>query len=69
MMGDTGSCGPCSELHVDLTPEGTEGKLLMLMMLYRVMEFRFHSIYFESDGSFRPCQNVKLNKVLKDLVQ
>jgi alanyl-tRNA synthetase len=27
-MGDTGPCGPCSEIHIDLTPDRTGAKLI-----------------------------------------
>lgn len=56
MMGDTGPCGPCSELHVDLTPNGdTDGKLVNMdsdqcIEIWNLVFIQFNA---EADGSFR----------------
>ncbi len=57
MMGETGPCGPCSELHVDLTPEGnTEGKLVnkgdaRCIEIWNLVFIQFNA---NPDGSFVP---------------
>ena len=63
MMGETGPCGPCSELHVDLTPEGdTQGRLVnkdsdQCIEIWNLVFIQYNA---ESDGSFRnlPARHV-----------
>jgi alanyl-tRNA synthetase len=57
MMGDTGPCGPCSELHVDLTPDGdTRGSLVnkddpRCIEIWNLVFIQFNA---NPDGSFAP---------------
>jgi len=61
MMGDTGPCGPCSEVHIDLRPEGERtqlpGKSLINKDDPRVMEI-WNLVFIQynalSDGSLEP---------------
>lgn len=63
MMGETGPCGPCSELHVDLTPDGDTKGALVNMDSDRCIEIWnlvFIQYNAEADGSFRdlPAKHV-----------
>jgi alanyl-tRNA synthetase len=57
MMGDTGPCGPCSELHVDLTPAGdTMGGLVnagdaRCIEIWNLVFIQFNA---NPDGTFSP---------------
>jgi len=57
MMGETGPCGPCSELHVDLTPSGdTRGALVNRGTAECIEIWNLVFIQFNAnpDGSFSP---------------
>ena len=57
MMGDTGPCGPCSELHVDLTPKGdTKGGLVNMGVPECIEIWNLVFIQFNAnpDGTFSP---------------
>ncbi len=57
MMGDTGPCGPCSELHVDLTPTGdTRGALVNKGSAECIEIWNLVFIQFNAnpDGTFTP---------------
>ena len=57
MMGDTGPCGPCSEIHIDLTAKGdTEGRLVnrgspLCMEIWNLVFIQFNA---DSDGGYSP---------------
>ncbi len=57
MMGETGPCGPCSELHVDLTPQGdTLGSLVnkgdaCCIEIWNLVFIQFNA---NPDGTFSP---------------
>lgn len=60
MMGDTGPCGPCSELHVDLTPNGdTQGSLVNADSPYCIEIWNLVFIQFNAtpDGDFVPLKS------------
>src|SRR6516164_3978972 len=57
MMGDTGPCGPCSEVHMDLTPDGdTHGELVnkgdpRCIEIWNLVFIQFNA---NPDGTFSP---------------
>ncbi|MBX9743216.1 MAG: alanine--tRNA ligase [Chthoniobacterales bacterium] len=59
MMGETGPCGPCSELHVDLTPYGdTRGALVNKGTAECIEIWNLVFIQFNAtlEGQFMPLQ-------------
>jgi alanyl-tRNA synthetase len=57
MMGDTGPCGPCSELHIDLTPKGdSKGQLVNAdsAQCIEIWNLVFIQYNANENGSFEP---------------
>jgi alanyl-tRNA synthetase len=61
MMGDTGPCGPCSEVHVDLTPDGdTRGALVNKNDPRCIEIWNLVFIQFNADTVFEPPGIIKI---------
>ncbi|MBR1843990.1 MAG: alanine--tRNA ligase, partial [Opitutales bacterium] len=60
MMGDMGPCGPCSEIHIDLTPNGhTDGRLVnkgdaRCIEIWNLVFMQYNAL---ADGSLEPLKN------------
>ena len=60
MMGETGPCGPCSELHLDLTPDGnTRGTLVnadshLCIEIWNLVFIQFNA---DREGNFTPLSS------------
>jgi alanyl-tRNA synthetase len=61
MMGDTGPCGPCSEVHMDLTPDGdTRGALVNKGDPRCIEIWNLVFIQFNADTVFEPPGVIKI---------
>jgi alanyl-tRNA synthetase len=64
MMGETGPCGPCSEIHIDLTPNGdTKGELVnagspLCIEIWNLVFMQFNAL---PNGDFEPLKNKNID--------
>ena len=64
MMGETGPCGPCSEIHIDLTEKGdTRGELVnagspLCIEIWNLVFMQFNA---EVSGAFAPLKNKNID--------
>ncbi|MBP3358756.1 MAG: alanine--tRNA ligase, partial [Opitutales bacterium] len=64
MMGETGPCGPCSEIHIDLTPKGdTKGELVnagspLCIEIWNLVFMQFNAL---PNGDFEPLKNKNID--------